>query len=174
MPVDVEEFLQGLAILADNHNLRVTLKQSGKGAAVCGAMCFIGGLLGGPPGLAIGGTLGGITAYRMSNSMFNVNDKLIFFILKLNHKSILLINSSILIIIDFRTVGDIIRHDLTTEEKWRLQEHIVNSVRGVHPTDLAILMPLILNTPSLQEAVLKTVVTFISNEMRYTIANVPN
>lgn len=174
MPVDLEEFLQGLAILADNHNLRVTLKQSGKGAVVCGAMCFIGGLLGGPPGLAIGGTLGGITAYRMSNSMFNVNDKLIFFILKLNHKSVLLINSSILIIIDFRTVGDIIRHDLTTEEKWRLQEHIVNSVRGVHPTDLAILMPLILNTPSLQEAVLKTVVTFISNEMRYTIANVPN
>lgn len=50
----------------------------------------------------------------------------------------------------------------------------MNSVRGIHPTDLALLMPLVMSTPSLQEAVLKTVVTFISNEMRYTIANSPN
>lgn len=42
MPVDVEEFMHGLAIIADNHNIRVTLKQSGKGAAICGAICFIG------------------------------------------------------------------------------------------------------------------------------------
>lgn len=73
--------------------------------------------------------------------------------------------------LDFRTVGDIIQNELTTEEKWRLQEHIVNSVRQIHPTDIAMLLPLILNTPSLQEAVMKTVLTFITNEMRYTIAN---
>lgn len=72
MPVDIEEFLHGLAILADNHNMRVTLKQSGKGAVVCGAICFIGGLLGGPVGLAIGGTVGGVTAYKMSGSKLNV------------------------------------------------------------------------------------------------------
>lgn len=68
MPADVEEFLRGIAILTDNRNMRVTLKQSGKGAAVCGAMCFIGGLIAGPVGLAVGGSLGGVTAYRMSNS----------------------------------------------------------------------------------------------------------
>lgn len=68
MPVDLEEFIRGIAILADNHNMRATLKQSGKGAAVCGAMCFIGGLIAGPTGLAIGGTLGGITAYKLSDS----------------------------------------------------------------------------------------------------------
>lgn len=42
MPVDTEEFLRGIAILADNNNMRVTLKQSTKGAAICGAICFIG------------------------------------------------------------------------------------------------------------------------------------
>lgn len=68
MPVNGKELLDGIAILADNHNLRVTLKQSGKGAIVCGAICFIGGVVGGPVGLAVGGTLGGITAYRMSAS----------------------------------------------------------------------------------------------------------
>lgn len=48
MPVDTDELLRGVAILADNNNLRVTLKQSGKGAAVCGAICFVGGIVGGP------------------------------------------------------------------------------------------------------------------------------
>lgn len=68
MPADIEEFLRGIAMLTDNRNMRVTLKQSGKGAAVCGAMCFIGGLIAGPVGLAVGGTVGGVTAYRMSGS----------------------------------------------------------------------------------------------------------
>lgn len=68
MPVDVEEFLQGLSLLADNENVRFTVKQSGKGAAVCGAMCFVGGLVGGPVGLAVGGALGGVTAYKLTGS----------------------------------------------------------------------------------------------------------
>lgn len=53
MPVDTEEFLRGIAILADNNNMRVSLRQSGKGAAICGAVCFIGGLVGGPGNLCI-------------------------------------------------------------------------------------------------------------------------
>lgn len=48
MPVNTEEFLRAVAILADDNNMRVTVKQSGKGAAICGAICFIGGLVGGP------------------------------------------------------------------------------------------------------------------------------
>lgn len=66
MPIDTMEFLDGIAILVDNHNLRVTVKNSGKGALICGACSFIGGLVAGPVGLAAGGTIGGITAYRMS------------------------------------------------------------------------------------------------------------
>lgn len=70
MPVNTEEFVKGIAILADKENMRVTLKKSGKGAAVCGAMCFVGGLIGGPVGMAIGGTVGGVTAYRMNGRKF--------------------------------------------------------------------------------------------------------
>lgn len=47
MPLDVQELLEGVAILADNHNIRVTVKQSAKGALACGACCFIGGLIAG-------------------------------------------------------------------------------------------------------------------------------
>lgn len=71
MPVDLQEFIDGLAILADNHNLRVTLQKSGKGALICGTCCFIGGLVAGPVGLAIGGTVGGITAYRATGRMLS-------------------------------------------------------------------------------------------------------
>lgn len=79
--------------------------------------------------------------------------------------------NQLLIFLDFRTVGDIIRNDLSSEEKERLQEHIINAVRQLHPADAVMLLPLIMNTPSLQEAALKTAVTFITNEMRYAIAN---
>lgn len=48
MPINSDELLRAVAILADDNNLRVTVKQSGKGAAICGAICFIGGLIGGP------------------------------------------------------------------------------------------------------------------------------
>lgn len=71
MPVDLREFLEGVAILADNHNVRVTVKQSGKGAIVCGVCSFIGGLIAGPLGLAVGGTVGGITAYKMTGNVFS-------------------------------------------------------------------------------------------------------
>lgn len=66
MPVDTEEFLRGVALLADNNNMRVTLKQSMKGAAICGAICFFGGMVGGPVGLAVGGAVGGVTAYKVT------------------------------------------------------------------------------------------------------------
>lgn len=72
---------------------------------------------------------------------------------------------------EFRTVGDIIRHDLTQDQKERLEEHIVNAVRNIHPTDFAMLLPLMASTPSLQQAVLRTVTTFVTNELRYTLAN---
>lgn len=72
MPVDVEQFLHAIAMLADKENILFTVKQSGKGAIVCGSMCFVGGLLGGPIGMAVGGTLGGLTAYRMTGGEYRL------------------------------------------------------------------------------------------------------
>lgn len=73
--------------------------------------------------------------------------------------------------IGFRSVADIITNDLTMEQKELLKEHIVNSVRQIHPIDIAMLLPLLANTPSLQQTVLRSVTTFVANELRYTLAN---
>lgn len=54
--------------------------------------------------------------------------------------------------LDFRSVGDIIQNDLTMAQKDQLQEHIVNAVRQIHPVDIAMILPLLANTPSLQAA----------------------
>lgn len=42
MPVHLEELMSAIAILTDEQEIRLTLKQSGKGAVICGAMTFIG------------------------------------------------------------------------------------------------------------------------------------
>lgn len=42
MNLKTREFFDGIAILTDQRNMRVTMKQSAKGAVICGASCFIG------------------------------------------------------------------------------------------------------------------------------------
>lgn len=66
MPFDGRELIEAISVLADEQNVRVTVKQSGKGAIICSACCFAGGLLLGPAGLAIGGAAGGVVAYKMT------------------------------------------------------------------------------------------------------------
>lgn len=69
MVLNTKELMDAVAILADDNNIRANLKHSAKGALICGASCFVGGVLGGPVGLAVGGTIGAISAYRISSGI---------------------------------------------------------------------------------------------------------
>lgn len=42
MVLNTRELFDGIAILTDQRNMRVTVKQSAKGAMICGASCFVG------------------------------------------------------------------------------------------------------------------------------------
>ncbi|XP_055691640.1 protein C19orf12 homolog [Lutzomyia longipalpis] len=70
MVVHTQELLEVASKLADQENMRATVKGSAKGALVCGAGAFIGGILGGPVGLAVGGTAGACTAAYMAKGKF--------------------------------------------------------------------------------------------------------
>ena len=54
MPLDVDDVLQLLAELADDDDLKVTVTESLKGGLITGLTAVVGGMLLGPPGLAIG------------------------------------------------------------------------------------------------------------------------
>lgn len=74
-------------------------------------------------------------------------------------------------LLEFKSVGEIIRSELTLDERERLTEHIVNSVREVSPTDAAMLLTLIIGNPSLKQQAIRALLNFVSNELRYTIAH---
>ncbi|XP_017029245.1 protein Nazo [Drosophila kikkawai] len=140
MPIDTRELMEAIAIVADERNVRVAVKQSGKGAAICAACSFAGGMLLGPVGLAVGGAAGGIAAYKMTSGTF-------------------------------RPLGEVILNDLTDRQREQLVEHVSKAVAEIHPTDIVMLLPLIVQNASIQQAVLNTVVSFVSNELRMQIVD---
>lgn len=54
MPVNQDAIISVCKQLAEQQNLRVCISESLKGAAIAGGCAFIGGIIGGPVGLAIG------------------------------------------------------------------------------------------------------------------------
>ncbi|XP_072391877.1 uncharacterized protein [Diabrotica undecimpunctata] len=57
-----KEILEMCQILAEQEQLKISVKESVKGGIIAGIGAVVGGLLGGPIGLAIGGTIGSATA----------------------------------------------------------------------------------------------------------------
>lgn len=54
MPVVVEDIMKLLCSISEERKMKAAVKHSGKGALVTGTVAFVGGLVGGPPGLAVG------------------------------------------------------------------------------------------------------------------------
>ncbi|XP_015780373.1 PREDICTED: protein C19orf12 homolog [Acropora digitifera] len=68
MPVSAVQLQQVLAILADQDQLKVTVKGAGYGGVVAGVTTAIGGLIAGPAGLLVGGAVGGVFAYATAGN----------------------------------------------------------------------------------------------------------
>lgn len=71
----------------------------------------------------------------------------------------------------FRPVSDVIMNDLSDREKEALVNHVRSAVAQFEITDMALLLPMLMSNVSIQQAVLKTVVTFMTNEMRMSIVD---
>ncbi|XP_068244250.1 protein Nazo-like isoform X1 [Palaemon carinicauda] len=70
MPINTAEALSLVTQICEEEKLRVAVKESVKGGFIAGGATILGGLFGGPIGLAIGGTLGGCTAAYLSQGKF--------------------------------------------------------------------------------------------------------
>ncbi|XP_022347337.1 protein C19orf12 homolog, partial [Enhydra lutris kenyoni] len=65
MPFRVKDIMRLLCIIAKEKNMMAAVKYSGLGALFTGTVTFVGGLVGGPPGLAVGGLVGSLLSAWM-------------------------------------------------------------------------------------------------------------
>lgn len=72
--------------LCNDQNLKVTATESLKGGLIAGGLTTLGGLLGGPMGLAVGGMVGGSLAAVLSQGKFKPAIEVIQNELSLNHQ----------------------------------------------------------------------------------------
>ncbi len=70
MPLLNEDIIEAIGIIADNANIRVTVKGSMLGGLLAGTAATVGGLLMGPAGLAVGGAAGGCAAAYIAKDSF--------------------------------------------------------------------------------------------------------
>uniref|UniRef100_U5EZ00 Uncharacterized protein n=1 Tax=Corethrella appendiculata TaxID=1370023 RepID=U5EZ00_9DIPT len=139
MPLDTQELMSAISIITDEHNMRVTLKQSTKGAMLAGGFCFVGGLLAGPVGLAIGGAIGGLTAANVCSN--------------------------------FKSVSQVINEDLTVAQREELKIRVERALRSIDATDVALLLPLLLNSEAAKVAVMREVANYLTSQMRMQIVD---
>jgi len=70
MVIRYADVLDLMTVLAEDKKLQVTVTESAKGGLLAGGAATLGGLLLGPPGLAIGGAVGGCLAMYIANDKF--------------------------------------------------------------------------------------------------------
>ena len=82
MVLRTDELIHVITTLSDDSGLRVTVSESVKGGLIAGTACTIGGLVFGPPGLAVGGAIGGCIAYLIGDGKFKPVSKVILYEMK--------------------------------------------------------------------------------------------
>lgn len=69
MTINTRELIEAVSIVAENHNIRVTVKESLKASAVVGSATLISAFLMGPIGILFGSIAGGLTSYTLAKGL---------------------------------------------------------------------------------------------------------
>ncbi|XP_069072844.1 protein C19orf12 homolog isoform X2 [Pleurodeles waltl] len=67
---EVEAVMELLCHVAETDKIKAAVKHSTRGALYAGAAAFMGGLVGGPPGIAVGAAVGGYLVFWMARGQF--------------------------------------------------------------------------------------------------------
>ncbi|CAH7357420.1 protein C19orf12 homolog [Phodopus roborovskii] len=70
MPIEVDDVMKLLCSISQERKMKAAFKHSVRGALVTGTVALLGGLVGGPPGIALGGTVGGLLGAWMTSGQF--------------------------------------------------------------------------------------------------------
>ncbi|XP_074087931.1 protein C19orf12-like [Macrotis lagotis] len=62
-----EDIMKFLCTILGNSKMKAAFKHSGKGELMAGSLAFVGGLVGSPPGIAVGWTFGDPLGARMNS-----------------------------------------------------------------------------------------------------------
>lgn len=66
----------------------------------------------------------------------------------------------------FRSIASVINEDLTPYQRNQLYDRIVAAVSQVDARDIALLLPLLAGNAAIQQAILRTVVSFVTNDLQ--------
>ncbi|XP_019740168.1 protein C19orf12 homolog [Hippocampus comes] len=66
----VDDVMRLCCDISSHEQIKVAVKGSAKGALMAGGSAFVGGLVGGPPGIAVGGVVGSLLAAWVSSGQF--------------------------------------------------------------------------------------------------------
>ncbi|NXH37892.1 CS012 protein, partial [Dicaeum eximium] len=72
MPIPIDDVMALLSHVATVKGMKAAVAHSGRGAMLTGASAFVGGMLGGPPGIALGGAVGGLIGWMTSGQFKSV------------------------------------------------------------------------------------------------------
>ncbi|KAL7035653.1 hypothetical protein ACKWTF_008489 [Chironomus riparius] len=139
MPLNTRDLIEAISIVADNNNIRVTIKSSLKASCTTAVTTFAGGMLFGPLGIPFGATIGGLLAFARTEK--------------------------------FKSVGSIIRDELSAEQKRKLCQHIIDAFKSVRSDEIATLICMITQPGQIQATVIKKIVQFFIEEMHMNVIN---
>jgi hypothetical protein len=69
----------------------------------------------------------------------------------------------------FKSVPQVIMNDMTAAQRERLVASVSRVIEDLRMEDIALLLPMLLNSPGAKEAILKSVFAFLQNEMQLQI-----
>lgn len=67
----------------------------------------------------------------------------------------------------YRSAVDILKNDLTNDQKWKLTSSVQNILKNFGPQDVSALLALILANSTLKEQILKEIGNFFLKELSY-------
>jgi hypothetical protein len=71
----------------------------------------------------------------------------------------------------FKPISEVIMHDMTNAQREQLAASVAAVIADLRVEDIALLAPMLLNSPGAKEAVLRSVFAFIENQMQLQIVD---